>query len=249
MSHVEKRRAPSGTRVCDVDHSREGTCGDDALLVLGEVNELHRETMEKTAAAVGSNHVFTRLQFETSFSSIAAAASALSSVHTPQLPIRAEASTCMSIHPRPRPANCRFETKSRTSPCSASGTSGNAFNRLNNSPRLRRVPQASSPTTSRWQQTPPASSSVASRLFPRRRWSIHTDVSTRVIMLRTAVAGERVGASSRCRLKPPSDGRSPVLSVPPALAEPVLSFQSCRLMSPLCPVIRHRYSASFSYAL
>ncbi len=131
-----------------------------------------------TAAAVSSNRLLTRLQFETSFNSVAAAPSALSKVHTVQFARSAEASKCTSIHPRPRPASFRSAMKRKTSSCSAIFTAGKALNRTKSSSRLRSGPQANSPITNRWQQTAPLSSSVASRLLPFLRWSIHTDVST-----------------------------------------------------------------------
>ncbi len=107
-----------------------------------------------------------RLQFETSLSSVAAFPSALSKVHTVQFERSAEASKCMSTHPKPRPASLRSAMKFNTSSCSAIGAGGKALNKPNSSSRLRRVPQANSPITKRWQQTPPLSSSVASWLLP-----------------------------------------------------------------------------------
>ena len=46
---------------------------------------------------------------------------------------------------------------------------------------LWREPHASSPTANGWQSTPPWSSGAASRRRSRRKWSIQTDVSTRVV--------------------------------------------------------------------
>ena len=192
--------------------------------------------------------LLTRLQFETSFNSVAAAPSALSKVHTVQFARSAEASKCTSIHPRPRPASFRSATKFKTSSCSAIFTDGKALNRPKSSSRLRSVPQANSPITNRWQQTPPLSSSVASRLLPFLRWSIHTDVSTSVIMLRVAGDGGSGGVSSQCRPMLQDDVRSPAQSTPPTLAEPVPSFRLYRSAAPPSQANCHRCLMSFSYA-
>ena len=180
----------------------------------------------KLVATGGCLHVLAGIQLGSSSSSVAAAPSALSKVHILRFSSSAEASKCMSIHPRPRPASFRSPMKFKTSSCSASCTSGKARNRPNSSSRLRSVPQANSPITKRWQQTPPLSSSVASWLLPFLRWSIHTEVSTSVIMPK--VAGKSAGDFSQCHPMLPAAVRSPAQSAPPTLAGPASSFQLCR---------------------
>ncbi len=127
---------------------------------------------------------------QVSFNSVAAAARVLSSVHTLQCASSAEASRCMSIQPRPRPASFRSAIRVKTSSCSTIGVAGNAPNRFSNSSRLRSLPQASSPITNRWQKTLPPSSNTASRSLPCLRCSIQTDVSTNVITLLEIGVGE-----------------------------------------------------------
>ena len=114
-----------------------------------------RRKVAVRSAAGGCRQVLAGIQFGPSPSSVTAAPRALSKVHILQFSSSAEASKCMSIHPRPRPASFRSPMKFKTSSCSASCTSGKARNRPNNSSRLRSVPQANSPITKRWQQTPP----------------------------------------------------------------------------------------------
>jgi hypothetical protein len=69
------------------------------------------------------------------------------------------------------------------------------------------IPQASSPTTNGWHATSPAMRSSRNFRLLRRRWSTHTEVSTRT-MLRRSCGAEWAATASRFRQGPPAGPRS-----------------------------------------
>jgi methyl-accepting chemotaxis protein len=91
-----------------------------------------------------------------------------------------EASRCTSTYPMPLPYRPWRSMKRRTSSLSAVTAIGKSCSNSRTAARSLRMPQASSPTTKGCMTTVPRSSVRASSALPRRRWSTHTDVSTRI---------------------------------------------------------------------